>query len=101
MKATMDIPDDLYRRVKAKTALEGLTVREVAVAFFTTWVGDAPSQPAAKQATREPTTPAWFGSARRYAAAVARHDMDAIRSSIATGRREEHARTTGKDGRTP
>ena len=24
MKATVDIPDDLYRRVKAKSALEGI-----------------------------------------------------------------------------
>jgi hypothetical protein len=37
MKATIEIPDELYRRVKARSALEGLTVREVAVTLFRTW----------------------------------------------------------------
>lgn len=31
MKATIEIPDELYRRVKAKSALEGRPVREVAL----------------------------------------------------------------------
>ena len=34
MKATMDIPDELYRQVKAKSALEGRCVREIAVTLF-------------------------------------------------------------------
>lgn len=37
MKATIDIPDELYRRVKAKSALEGRTVRAVAVELFQRW----------------------------------------------------------------
>lgn len=31
MKATFDISDDLYRRVKARSAMEGRSVRAVAV----------------------------------------------------------------------
>ena len=38
MKTSLDIPDDLYRRVKSKSALQGLAVREVATALFTAWV---------------------------------------------------------------
>lgn len=34
MKATIDIPDDLYRKVKAKTAAEGRKIREVTVGLF-------------------------------------------------------------------
>lgn len=34
MKTSIDLPDDLYRQVKAKSALEGKTVREVATALF-------------------------------------------------------------------
>lgn len=34
MKATIDIPDDLYRRVKAKTALKGRAVRDVMIGLF-------------------------------------------------------------------
>jgi len=38
MKATIDIPDDLYRRVKAKTALKGRSVRDVTIELFRNWV---------------------------------------------------------------
>ena len=34
MKETFQIPDDLYREVKAETARDGLTVREVAISLF-------------------------------------------------------------------
>lgn len=44
MKATLDLPDDLYREVKARAAREGGTVREVAVRLFSRWLEreDAP-----------------------------------------------------------
>ncbi len=32
MKATIEIPDELYRQVKAVSALQGRTIREVTVA---------------------------------------------------------------------
>lgn len=38
MKTTLDIPDDLYRRVKAKSALEGRPVGEVTVALYESWL---------------------------------------------------------------
>lgn len=38
MKTSLDLPDDLYRRVKSKSALEGRAVREVATALFAAWV---------------------------------------------------------------
>ena len=38
MKTTIDIPDDLYRRVKAKSALEGRAVREVTIELYTDWL---------------------------------------------------------------
>lgn len=41
MKATIDIPDELYRRVKAKSALEGRPVRAVAIELFRAWVDGA------------------------------------------------------------
>jgi len=49
MKATIEIPDELYRRVKAKSALEGRPVRAVAVELLRAWVGD-PSEQAATEA---------------------------------------------------
>lgn len=47
MKATIEIPDDLYRRVKAKSALQGRTVREVTMELYQTWLVDAPVTTAA------------------------------------------------------
>jgi len=38
MKATIEIPDDLYRKVKAKSALQGRPVRAVAEELFRRWV---------------------------------------------------------------
>ena len=43
MKTTMNLPDDLYRRVKAKSALEGKAVREVTIELYRAWLGDAPA----------------------------------------------------------
>ena len=38
VKATFQIPDDLYREVKAETARDGRTVREVAISLFEQWL---------------------------------------------------------------
>jgi hypothetical protein len=43
MKATIDIPDELYRRVKAKSALAGRPVREVAIELFQRWLDEGSS----------------------------------------------------------
>lgn len=49
MKTTLNIPDELYREVKAKSALEGRAVREVTVELYTAWLGrkEKPSASAA------------------------------------------------------
>ncbi len=45
MKATIDVPDDLYRRVKAKTALQGRAIREVTIELYQRWLeqGESPN----------------------------------------------------------
>jgi len=48
MKATIEIPDELYRKVKAKSALEGRPVREVAIELFRNWIGEPPAQDTAQ-----------------------------------------------------
>jgi len=90
MKATLDIPDMLYRQVKAKSALEGQPIRLVAIDLFSAWVNAAPMAVTKKEAPpsrKTETLPSWFGIARPYAAKVKRHDMEAVRESIARGRR--------------
>ncbi|MCU0728023.1 MAG: hypothetical protein MUE73_19915 [Planctomycetes bacterium] len=39
MKTTIDIPDEIYRRVKARSALEGRAVRDVVIDLFRRWLG--------------------------------------------------------------
>ncbi len=93
MKATMEIPDDLYRQVKAKSALEGRPVRAVAVELFRRYVGlDKSSQqepggrdPGIRRQIDGEPVPEWFGSLRKSAREVKQHDMEAVRESIARG----------------
>ena len=56
MKATIDIPEDLYRKVKAKSALLGKPVREVTVELYRNWL----SEVVAEQAETSPQ--AWLDS---------------------------------------
>lgn len=90
MKATIEVPDDLYRLVKAKSALEGRAVRAVAVELFQRYVEEG-LEPgiAAHAAIEDEPAPEWFGALRRTAKQVARHDMGAIRESVARGIVEE------------
>lgn len=90
MKATIDLPEDLYRRVKGKSALEGVTVREVAITLFHRWVEEQEGVRAhAATGTADRPIPAWFGAARKYARRTKSHDMEAVRRSIVRGRNGE------------
>lgn len=89
MKATIDIPDELYRRVKARSAMEGRPVRDVALGLFRAWM----LQPAGGGATAIAKTsgnamPAWFGIAGG-ARKVRSHAMGDVRRSIARGRKRD------------
>jgi hypothetical protein len=94
VKTTIDIPDEVYRQVKAKSAMEGRSVREVTVGLFRGWVASAGrSSVAAAGASSEidgQPAPPWFGALRKYAPnAGGRHDLASIRQSIARGRAQE------------
>ena len=90
MKASIEIPDALYRQVKAKSALEGKAVREVAINLFQGWVLHADSaRDRESAAPHNRPTPSWFGGARNYARHIQKHDMESIRRSITKGRMSE------------
>lgn len=74
MRATIEVPDELYRQVKAKSALEGRAVREVAEELFRNYLSREPEP--RRRGRREdgtPTTlegeplPPWFGALGKYA----------------------------------
>ena len=50
VKVTIDVPDDLYYRVKAQAALKARTVREVSIELYQRWVGDLPPEGSATTA---------------------------------------------------
>lgn len=63
MKATLEIPDELYALVKARAALEGRTLRSVAIELFAEWTasrsparqrGDEAERVEEGKATEEP-----------------------------------------------
>jgi hypothetical protein len=60
MKATIQIPEDLYRRVKAAAAMKGLTIREITTELYRQWLGDGDD--AAKQTPAE-WLDAWLSAA--------------------------------------
>jgi plasmid stability protein len=104
MKATLDLPDELYRRVKARSAMEGRPVRAVAMQLFQNWL-EAPAvsmdvavapdltqtaKGAALPSTRFDNAP-WLSIARKYVKSGMEHDMGKIRDAISTGWSEEIA----------
>ena len=68
MKTTIDIPDELYRQLKARSALEGRRVREVAISLFDAWVHEQDRATDADTASippAAPVKPSWFGALHR------------------------------------
>ena len=75
MKATIDVPDGLYRRVKARSALEGRSVRDVTVLLFERWLEESPGlTEALADADRPAAGAAWL---RRWQAIGERVDAAA------------------------
>ncbi len=84
MKATFQIPDELYRELKAEAAREGRTMREVTIELFRQWLvtrkAVSTGQPRVDwRSFRSPL-------ASRIPKDISDHSMQAIRSSIAKKR---------------
>jgi len=81
MKATIELPDALYREVKAKSAREGRTVREVTEELYQRWLAGDPSPGSSVPAVRwsEHRAPL-----REFVApGVTDHSTEAMKESIA------------------
>jgi predicted phage tail protein len=104
MKATFDIPDALYRRVKVRSAMEGMPVRAVAVELFRKWL-EAPDLFTSKEKgaviNREDAAP-WLAVTKPHLRPGMSHDLDAIRTAAEKGWKDE---VSGKEksrmGRNP
>jgi hypothetical protein len=71
MKATIDIPDSLYRQVKARSAMEGRAVRDVTIALYRNWLGEAGERPNGSDAKGD-VAETWLSTWETLAGAV--HD---------------------------
>lgn len=80
MKATFEIPDELYREVKAETAREGRTVRDVVITLFQQWLRQKKQLPA----TATPVDWQSFQAPLSHLVPenVTDHSTDAMRKSI-------------------
>jgi hypothetical protein len=78
MKATFSVPDELYRKVKARSALEGRPVRDVVITLFQHWLGQNRNVP------QEETDWSHFEAPLRHLKKpeITDHSMEAIRASI-------------------
>jgi len=92
MKATLDIPDELYRRVKARSAMEGRPIRAVALQLFENWLNGTPPQGRPPEIeTPDLTTAPWLAISRRYVRPGMSHDLDEINAAIEAGSATETA----------
>ena len=85
MKVTIDIPETLYRKVKAKSALLGASVRETTTDLYQQWLGETPS--ADKDASPEAWLASWLAEADAAAQSApgdptARQILDEDRSRL-------------------
>ena len=83
MKATIDLDESLYRRLKVEAARRGRTVRELVTEGIRVVI-DAPD--IVDRSSDDRSKPEWFGALNAYAANPVRHDLGAMRASIARGR---------------
>jgi hypothetical protein len=89
MKATLNIPDDLYKRVKARSALEGKPIRSVAIELFQRWI-QAPSDiedktESASLSAEDYKKYPWLNLARKYINGKQSSEFAEIKKSIAMG----------------
>jgi hypothetical protein len=63
VKATIEIPDDLYRLVKAKSSLEGRAIREVTEELYRRWLAEGAVPVGASAETAGPWLADWIALA--------------------------------------
>lgn len=100
MKATIEIPDVLYREAETRTASEGTTINGIFVTFLGGWLESRGWQPEIKAkyvvTADEPKPKATrhlkcFGILKPQKHVNGPHDMATIRESVAEGRKKEYA----------
>ena len=76
MKATIEIPDALYRQIKARSALDGRSIRDVTIEAYRRWLAETPATYGT--ADDEPTSAAeaWLAGWEALASEIAEAATD-------------------------
>ncbi len=75
MKATVDVPDQLYRQVKARAALDGRSIRDVTIELYEQWLAEDPTVSGPTQ-DRQAAAAAWLKSWEELGAMIAGKAVD-------------------------
>jgi hypothetical protein len=81
MKATIDIPDEIYRKVKAKSAEEGRKIREVTIGLFRQWIDGEIVTPEKEDRASGPVPAVSVEDLRRFP------DIESVREAFPCGYR--------------
>jgi len=75
MKATIDLPDALYRQVKARAAMEGRSIREVSIELYEQWLAGRTTS-AVQRSDPAEAAGAWLSRWEELGKEIARRGVD-------------------------
>ncbi len=76
VKATVDIPDALFRQVKARSALGGRTIRDVTIEAYQRWLAETPAPYSTTDEALPTAGETWLAAWEALAAEIAEGAVD-------------------------
>ena len=76
MKATIEIPDALYRQIKARSALGGRSVRDVTIEAYRRWLAETPAAYATTDDGQATAGETWLAAWEALAVEIAEKSVD-------------------------
>jgi hypothetical protein len=76
VKATIEIPDALYRQIKARSALDGRSIRDVTIEAYRRWLAEAPASYRTDDEEPVSAVEAWLASWEALASDIAEAATD-------------------------
>lgn len=76
MKATIEIPDALYRQIKARCALGGRSVRDVTIEAYRRWLAETPALYATTDEAQPSAGETWLAAWEALAVETAEAAVD-------------------------
>ena len=89
MKATIEIPEALYRQIKARSALDGRSIRDVTIEAYRRWLAETPAPYGTTDGEPASAAEAWLAAWEGLASDIAEAATDrrTTREILLTDRR--------------